>query len=58
MISVAKVQRRNAWRYFLRGVGVGSGNCVARKRRATVLGQPVEGIERRKQSPLLAVELF
>jgi len=122
MISVAKVQKRNAYRYYLRGVVVGDGRRPARKpmkdaqveaglppgvwmglglaalgltagqtvterqaellfgegrhpdadrierellddgadpetaRLATVLGQPVEEIEKRKQTPLLAVD--
>jgi conjugative relaxase-like TrwC/TraI family protein len=122
MISVAKVQKRNAYRYYTRGVAVGDGVRPARKpmkdaqeeaglppggwmgrglpalgltagetvterqaelmfgegrhpdadrmerellddgadpetaRRATVLGQPIEEIERRKQTPLLAVD--
>lgn len=122
MISFAKVQKRNAYRYYLRGVVVGDGRRPARKpmkdaqaeaglppgvwmglglaalglaegsvvterqaellfgegrypdadrierellddgadpetaRLATVLGQPVEEIEKRKQTPLLAVD--
>ncbi|MEV7683196.1 MobF family relaxase [Streptomyces sp. NPDC088341] len=122
MLSVAKVQRRNAWRYYGRGVAVGDGRrpvgqslkdaqemaglppgrwlgrglgalgltegaevserqmelvfgqCrhpdadriergllddgadPAAARRATVLGQPIEEIEQRKQIPLLALD--
>ncbi|MGX1480847.1 UNVERIFIED_CONTAM: conjugative relaxase-like TrwC/TraI family protein [Streptomyces canus] len=120
MISVAKVQRRNAWRYYVRGVAFGDGRRPAgqalkdaqpiaglppgvwrgrglaalgltagqrvterelpfgesrhpdadrmeRKllddgedpaaaRLATVLGQPIEEIEQRKQTPLLALD--
>ncbi|MFD0229303.1 MobF family relaxase [Streptomyces hirsutus] len=122
MISVAKVQRRNAWRYYVRGVAFGDGRRPARQslkdaqemaslppgrwlgrglkalglteyaevserqmqllfgegrhpgadrlerellddgvdpetaRRATVLGQPIEDIEQRKQTPLLALD--
>ncbi|MFE8950654.1 MobF family relaxase [Streptomyces sp. NPDC007856] len=122
MISVAKVQRRNAWRYFVRGVAFGDGRSPARRplkdaqkqaglppgvwmgrglralglsagekvtqrqlelmfgevrhpdadrierklldegadpeeaRLATVLGQPIEEIEKREQVPLLAIE--
>ncbi|MFG2569212.1 MobF family relaxase [Streptomyces sp. NPDC048567] len=123
MISVAKVQRRNSWRYYVRGVAFGDGlRPVGRSltdaqemaglppgvwrgrgpaaldltdgqvvterqmellfgegrhpgadriehellddgadpataRRATVLGQPIEEIEQRKQTPLLALDL-
>ncbi|MGW5990324.1 MobF family relaxase [Streptomyces anulatus] len=123
MLSVAKVQRRNAWRYYVRGVAYGDGQrpvgqslkdaqamaglppgrwlgrglaglglregaevserqlellfgqgrhpCAdgieqhllgdgvgpAAARRATVLGQPIEEIEARKQTPLLALDL-
>ncbi|MFJ1782267.1 MobF family relaxase [Streptomyces anulatus] len=122
MLSVAKVQRRNAWRYYVRGVAYGDGRRPAGRalkdaqevaglppgrwrgrglaglglaegaevserqlellfgqgrhpdadriekrllddgvgpaaaRRATVLGQPVEEIEARKQTPLLALD--
>ncbi|KND39694.1 MobF family relaxase [Streptomyces stelliscabiei] len=122
MISVAKVQRRNAWRYYVRGVAFGDGRRPARQpmkgaqekaglppgvwmgrglsalgltagetvterqmellfgmgrhpdadrmerellddgadpetaRLATVLGQPIEEIEARKQTPLLALD--
>ncbi|MFJ1789665.1 MobF family relaxase [Streptomyces anulatus] len=122
MLSVAKVQRRNAWRYYVRGVAYGDGRRPvgwslkdaqevaglppgrwvgrglaglglaegaevserqlellfgqgrhpdadriekrllddgvgpAAARRATVLGQPVEEIEARKQTPLLALD--
>lgn len=122
MISVAKVQRRNAWRYYVRGVAFGDGrrpvsqslkdaqemaglppgvwrgrglsalgltdgqvvterqmkrlfgegrhpdaDRVEREllddgvnpetaRRATILGQPIEEIEQRKQTPLLALD--
>ncbi|MFH8873196.1 MobF family relaxase [Streptomyces griseus] len=122
MLSVAKVQRRNAWRYYMRGVAYGDGRRPvgqslkaaqevaglppgrwwgrglaalgltegaevserqlqllfgqgwhpdadriqkrllddgvgpAAARRATVLGQPVEEIEARKQTPLLALD--
>ncbi|MFE2045311.1 MobF family relaxase [Streptomyces sp. NPDC059477] len=122
MLSVAKVQRRNAWRYYIRGVAFGDGRRPvgqslkdaqetaglppgrwwgrglaalglteggqvserqlalvfgevrhpdadrieqrllddgtdpATARRATVLGQPVEEIEARKQTPLLALD--
>ncbi|MER6127862.1 MobF family relaxase [Streptomyces sp. NPDC001795] len=122
MISVAKVQRRNAWRYYVRGVAFGDGRSQARQplkdaqeiaglppgvwmgrglsvlgltagepvtqrqmellygqgrhpdadrmerellddgtapetaRLATVLGQPVEDIEKRKLTPLFAVD--
>ncbi|HWU08588.1 MAG TPA: MobF family relaxase [Streptomyces sp.] len=122
MISVAKVQRRNAWRYYVRGVAFGDGHRPvgqslkdaqegaglpprvwrgrglaalgltdgqvvterqmkrlfgegrhpdadrlerellddgvdpATARRATVLGQPIEEIEQRKQTPLLALD--
>ncbi|MEV6383147.1 MobF family relaxase [Streptomyces sp. NPDC051773] len=122
MISVSKVQRRNAWRYYTRGVAFGDGRRPARQslkdaqemaglppgvwmgrglaalgltagetvterqmqllfgegrhpdadrmerkllddgedpetaRRATVLGQPIEEIEQRKQKPLLALD--
>ncbi|MEU0219074.1 MobF family relaxase [Streptomyces sp. NPDC006265] len=122
MISVAKVQRRNAWRYYTRGVAFGDGRRPARQslkdaqemaglppgvwmgrglaalgltdgetvterqmellfgegrhpdadrmerkllddgedpetaRLATVLGQPIEEIEQRKQKPLLALD--
>ncbi|WP_345045478.1 MobF family relaxase [Streptomyces sannanensis] len=122
MISVAKVQRRNAWRYYVRGVAFGDGRRPARTpmkdaqeqaglppgvwmgrglpalgftagqtvtqrqmellfgqgrhpdadrierellddgadletaRLATVLGQPIEDIEKRKQIPLLALD--
>ncbi|MEU1676821.1 MobF family relaxase [Streptomyces roseifaciens] len=122
MLSVAKIQRRNAWRYYLRGVVVGDGRRAARTsmkvtqeqaglppgvwrgrglaalgltvgsvvterqaellfgearhpsadrierallddgadaataRRATALGQPVEEIEKRRQTPLLAFD--
>ncbi|MFD3847943.1 MobF family relaxase [Streptomyces microflavus] len=122
MISVAKVQRRNAWRYYVRGVAFGDGHRPvgqslkgaqemaglppgvwrgrglptlgltdgqvvterqmkllfgegrhpdadrmerellddgvdpATARRATVLGQPIEEIEHRKQTPLLALD--
>ncbi|WP_328419189.1 relaxase domain-containing protein [Streptomyces sp. NBC_00443] len=31
MISVAKVQRRNAWRYYVRGVSFGDGRRPARR---------------------------
>ncbi|MGQ7754895.1 MobF family relaxase (plasmid) [Streptomyces sp. WC2508] len=123
MISVAKVQKRNAWRYYVRGVAFGDGRRPARQpmkdaqekaglppgvwmgrglpalvltagqtvserqmelvfgmlrhpdadrmerellddgadpetaRPATVLGQPIEEIEKRKQTPLLALDL-
>ncbi|MEU9617017.1 MobF family relaxase [Streptomyces sp. NPDC048209] len=123
MLSVAKVQRRNAWRYYVRGVAygdglrpvgqllkdaqeaaglppgrwlgrglaglglregaevserqmelvfgqgrhpdadrieqhlLGDGVGPAAARRATVLGQPIEEIEARKQTPLLALDL-
>lgn len=122
MISVAKAQRRNAWRYYVRGVAFGDGrrpvgqslkdaqemaglppgawrgrglaalgltdgqvvterqmkqlfgegrhpgaDRVEREllddgvdteaaRRATVLGQPIEEIEQRKQTPLIALD--
>lgn len=122
MISVAKVQRRNAWRYYMRGVAFGDGRRPvgqslkdaqemaglppgvwrgrglaalgltdgqvvterqmkrlfgegrhpdadrmerellddgvdpATARRATVLGQPIEEIEHRTQTPLLALD--
>ncbi|MFJ2915019.1 MobF family relaxase [Streptomyces sp. NPDC087228] len=122
MISVAKVQRRNAWRYYVRGVAFGDGrrpvgqalkdaqemaglppgvwrgrglaalgltdgqtvterqmklvfgesrhpdaDRIERElledgadpetaRRATVLGQPIEEIEQRKQTPLIALD--
>lgn len=122
MISVAKVQKRNAWRYYVRGVAFGDGRRPARQpmkdaqekarlppgawmgrglaalglaagqtvterqmelvfgegrypvadrierellddgadpataRRAAVLGQPIEEIEARKQTPLLALD--
>lgn len=122
MMSVAKVQRRNAWRYYVRGVafgdghrpvgqsledaqemaglppgvwrgrglpalGISDGQVVTERqmkllfgegrhpdadrmerellddgvdpataRRATVLGQPIEEIEHRKQTPLLALD--
>ncbi|MFD8820984.1 MobF family relaxase [Streptomyces sp. NPDC059605] len=122
MLSVAKVQRRNAWKYYVRGVAVGDGCLPAGRsleaaqeqaglppgvwrgrglpalgltagqrvterqmelvfgmlrhpdadrierellddgadpetaRLATVLGQPVEEIEQRKQTPLLALD--
>ncbi|QRV39218.1 relaxase domain-containing protein (plasmid) [Streptomyces californicus] len=122
MLSVAKVQRRNAWRYYVRGVaygdglrpvgqslkaaqeeaglppgrwrgrglaalGLNEGSEVSERhmelafgqgrhpdadrieqhllddgaapdtaRRATVLGQPIEEIEGRKQTPLLALD--
>ncbi|MEU3879606.1 MobF family relaxase [Streptomyces californicus] len=122
MLSVAKVQRRNAWRYYVRGVACGDGlrpvgqslkaaqeaaglprgrwrgrglaalgltegaevserqmelafgqgrhpdaDRIERRllddgadpaaaRRATVLGQPIEEIEARKQRPLLALD--
>ncbi|MGW1656586.1 MobF family relaxase [Streptomyces atratus] len=122
MISVAKVQTRNAWRYYVRGVAFGDGRRPARQtlkdaqekaglppgvwmgrglpalgltaggtvterqmellfgmcrhpdtdrmerellddgadpetaRLATVLGQPIEEIEKRKQTPLLALD--
>ncbi|MER5200471.1 MobF family relaxase [Streptomyces sp. NPDC002755] len=122
MLSVAKVQRRNAWRYYVRGVAFGDGRRPASQslkaaqemaglppgrwlgrgldalgltegaeaserqmelvfgqgrhpdadriergllddgvdaataRRATVLGQPIEEIEARKQTPLLAID--
>ncbi|POX39434.1 MobF family relaxase [Streptomyces sp. Ru72] len=122
MISVAKVQRRNAWRYYVRGVAFGDGRRPARQplkdaqeqaglppglwmgrglaalgltagsvvtqrqmvllfgqgrhpdadrierellddgadpetaRLATVLGQPIEEIEKRNQIPLLALD--
>jgi len=123
MISVAKVQKRNAWRYYVRGVAFGDGRRPARQpmqdaqdkaglppgvwmgrglpalgltagetvterqmellfgmgrhpdadrmerellddgadpetaRLATVLGQPIEEIEKRNQTPLLALDL-
>ncbi|MEU3787482.1 MobF family relaxase [Streptomyces sp900129855] len=123
MISVAKVQRRNAWRYYVRGVafgdgrrpvgqalkdaqamaglppgvwrgrglaalGLSAGQAVTERqmelvfgegrhpdadrmerelledgedpetaRLATVLGQPLEEIEQRKQKPLIALDL-
>ncbi|MEU9464412.1 MobF family relaxase [Streptomyces sp. NPDC058322] len=76
MLSVAKVQKRNAWRYYVRGVAFGDGRRPARQpmkdaerellddgvvsetaRPATVLGQPIEEIEARKQTPLLALDL-
>ncbi|MEU7088110.1 MobF family relaxase [Streptomyces achromogenes] len=122
MLSVAKVQRRNAWRYYVRGVAFGDGRRragqslkaaqelaglppgrwlgrglralgltagaevlerqlellfgegrhpdadriergllndgvdAATARRRTVLGQPIEEIEARKQTPLLALD--
>ncbi|MFQ6147455.1 MobF family relaxase [Streptomyces seoulensis] len=122
MLSVAKVQRRNAWRYYVRGVAFGDGRRPVGQslkaaqetaglppgrwwgrglaalgltegaevserqmelvfgqgrhpdadrieqhllgdgadadtaRRATVLGQPIEEIEARKQTPLLALD--
>ncbi|MFF2523529.1 MobF family relaxase [Streptomyces liangshanensis] len=122
MLSVAKVQRRNGWRYYVRGVAFGDGRRpvgrslkdalemaglppgrwlgrglaalgltegaevserhlgllfgqgrhpdadriergllddgadAASVRRATVLGQPIEEIEARKQTPLLALD--
>ncbi|MBD3934949.1 relaxase domain-containing protein [Streptomyces chumphonensis] len=122
MISVAKVRRRNAWRYYVRGVAFGDGHRPVGQslknvqeaaglppgrwlgrglfalgltegaevserqmellfgegrhpdadrmerallddgvdaetaRRATVLGQPIEEIEHRKQTPLLALD--
>lgn len=122
MLSVAKVQRRNAWRYYVRGVAFGDGRRPVgeslkdaqeaaglppgrwlgrgldalgltkgaevserqmellfgqgrhpdadrierellddgadpeRARRATVLGQPIEEIEARKQIPLIALD--
>ncbi|MFB6814466.1 MobF family relaxase [Streptomyces sp. NPDC056347] len=122
MLSVAKVQRRNAWRYYVRGVAFGDGRRpvgqplkdaqeaaglppgrwlgrglaalgltagaevserqmelvfgqgrhpdadrieqhllddgadAATARRATVLGQPIEEIEARKQTPLIALD--
>ncbi|MEU5958823.1 MobF family relaxase [Streptomyces sp. NPDC047525] len=121
MLSVAKVQRRNAWRYYIRGVAFGDGRRpvgqslkdaqemarlppgrwlgrglsalgltegaeaserqlellfgqgrhpdadrierllddgvdAATARRLTVLGQPIEEIEQRKQTPLLALD--
>ncbi|MCX5207624.1 relaxase domain-containing protein [Streptomyces sp. NBC_00237] len=122
MLSIAKVQRRNAWRYYVRGVAYGDGrrpvgqalkdaqetaglppgvwrgrglaalgltdgarvterqmellfgrgqhpdaDRIERRllddgvdpgtaRRATVLGQPIEEIEARKQTPLLALD--
>ncbi|WEO92698.1 MobF family relaxase [Streptomyces sp. FXJ1.172] len=122
MLSVAKVQRRNAWRYYVRGVAFGDGRRPARQqlkdaqakaglppgvwmgrglsalgltagetvterqmelvfgevrhpdadrmerellddgadretaRLATVVGQPIEEIEQRKQIPLLALD--
>ncbi|WP_260334819.1 MobF family relaxase [Streptomyces beigongshangae] len=123
MISVAKVQRRNTWRYYVRGVAFGDGRRPAGQalkdaqemaglppgvwrglglaalgltagqavterqtelvygqgrhphadrmerellddgvdpataRRATVLGQPIEEVEQRGQTPLLALDL-
>ncbi|MYZ34337.1 relaxase domain-containing protein, partial [Streptomyces sp. SID4917] len=123
MLSVAKVQRRNSWRYYVRGVAFGDGRRpvgqflkaaqeaaglppgrwlgrglaglgltegaevserqlellfgegrhpdadrierhlldggadAATARRATVLGQPIEEIEARNQTPLLALDL-
>ncbi|MCF3180031.1 relaxase domain-containing protein [Streptomyces polychromogenes] len=122
MLSVAKIQRRNAWRYYVRGVAFGDGRRpvgqalrtaqelaglppgrwlgrgvaalgltegaevserqlellfgegrhpdadrierhllddgadAATARRATVLGQPIEEIEARKQTPLLGLD--
>lgn len=122
MLSVAKIQRRNAWRYYMRGVAFGDGRRpigqpledaqelaglppgrwlgrglralgltegaevserqlkllfgegwhpdadriergllddsvdAATARRLTVLGQPIEGIEARKQTPLLGLD--
>ncbi|MER6103680.1 MobF family relaxase [Streptomyces sp. NPDC001832] len=122
MLSVAKVQKRNAWRYYVRGVAFGDGRRPVRQalkdaqkkaglppgawmgrglaalgltagqtvterqmelvfgegrhpdadwierelldygadpetaRLATVLGQPIEEIEKRKQTPLLALD--
>ncbi|MFE1901613.1 MobF family relaxase [Streptomyces yangpuensis] len=122
VLSVAKIQRRNAWRYYVRGVAFGDGRLpvgqpltdaqevaglqpgrwrgrglaalgltegaevserqmelvfgqgrhpdadrivrhllddgadAATARRATVLGQPIEEIEARKQTPLLALD--
>jgi hypothetical protein len=122
MVSVAKIQRRNAWRYYVRGVAFGDGRSPAGRalkdaqemaglppgrwrgrglaalgltaggtvterqmqlmfgegrhpdadrmerellddgadpvaaRRATVLGQPIEEIEQRGQTPLIALD--